>query len=305
MRGKATIERTFGSINTLFCQHVAGYTGRDVTRRGADPAGDNLWSLADLQELLDEWVIAGWQCRPHEGLRHPFTPDRPCSPNDAYAALVGAAGYVPVALTGEDYIELMPSDWRTIGDGGIQVDYRTYNCAELGPYRHQMSGVAGKGARWEIHADPYDVSRIWVRDHHAKEGGWITVPWTHHAMVAQPFADFTWRHARKIAAGRGMDYTNETAVAAVLGALLRRAGNGPESSRVLARQKAVAALPPPLPGEALPPALPAPAAVPALPAAAADSGGGDPGGGEDREATGTVVGFGLFDPFSGDRGNRR
>jgi hypothetical protein len=302
---KATIERTFGSINTLFCQHVAGYTGRDVTRRCADPGGDNLWSLADLQELLDEWVIAGWQCRPHEGLRHPFTPDRPCSPNDAYAALVGAAGYVPVALTGEDYIELMPSDWRTIGDGGIQVDYRTYNCAELGPYRHQLSGVAGKGTRWEIHADPYDVSRIWVRDHHAKEGGWITVPWTHHAMVAQPFADFTWRHARRIAAGRGMDDTNETAVAAVLGALLRRAGNGPESSRVLARQKAVAALPPPLPGEALPPALPAPAAVPALPAAAAGSGGGAPGVGEDREATGTVVGFGLFDPFSGDRGNRR
>lgn len=30
---KATIERTFGAVNTLFCQHVAGYTGRDVTRR--------------------------------------------------------------------------------------------------------------------------------------------------------------------------------------------------------------------------------------------------------------------------------
>ncbi len=50
---KATIERTFLSINTLFCQHVAGYTGRDVTRRGS--GGDQeLWSLADLQELLDE-----------------------------------------------------------------------------------------------------------------------------------------------------------------------------------------------------------------------------------------------------------
>jgi hypothetical protein len=57
MRGKANIERTFGAINTLFCQHVAGYTGRDVTRRGAG-GQDELWSLADLQELLDEWVIA-------------------------------------------------------------------------------------------------------------------------------------------------------------------------------------------------------------------------------------------------------
>ncbi len=54
---KATIERTFLSVNTLFCQHVAGYTGRDVTRRGSDVEGQDLWSLADLQELLDEWVI--------------------------------------------------------------------------------------------------------------------------------------------------------------------------------------------------------------------------------------------------------
>jgi hypothetical protein len=299
---KATIERTFGSINTLFCQHVAGYTGRDVTRRGS--GGDQeLWSLADLQELFDEWLIC-WQSRPHEGLRHPFTPDQPCSPNDAYAALVAAAGYIPVALTGEDYIELMPSDWRTIGDGGIQVDYRTYNCGELGPYRRQLSGVAGKGTRWEYHFDPYDVSRIWVRNHHAKEGGWITVPWTHHAMVAQPFADFTWQHARKIAAARGLDDTNETAVAAVLGALLKRAGNGPESRRVLARQQAVAALPPALPWEALPPALPAPAEPPALLPAAGPSD-DEPDDGQDEEVTGTVVGFGLFDPFGEARGSRR
>jgi hypothetical protein len=294
---KATIERTFGSINTLFCQHVAGYTGRDVTRRG--PGGDQgLWPLADLQELLDEWVISGWQCRPHEGLRHPFTPDQPCSPNDAYAALVAAAGYVPVALTGEDYIELMPSDWRTIGDGGIQIDYRTYNCGELGPCRRMPSGVAGKGTRWEIHFDPYDVSRIWVRNHHAKEGGWITVPWTHHAMVAQPFADFTWRHARRIAAGRGLDDTNETAVAAVLGALLQRAGHGPESRRVLARQRAVAALPPALPEGALPQRA-------ALPAADAPGYDDDPDEDEGQEVTGTVMGFGLFDPFGEDAGPRR
>jgi hypothetical protein len=32
---KAIMERTFESINTLFCQHVACYTGRDVTRPDA------------------------------------------------------------------------------------------------------------------------------------------------------------------------------------------------------------------------------------------------------------------------------
>ena len=50
-----------------------------------------------------------------------------------------------MALTGEDYIELMPADWRTIGDGGIQIDYRTYNCGELGPYRRTVVRHGGQG----------------------------------------------------------------------------------------------------------------------------------------------------------------
>jgi len=303
---KAIVERTFESINTLFCQHVAGYTGRDVTRRGADVADRAVWSLADLQELLDEWVIAGWQARPHEGLRHPFTPDRPASPNEAYAALVAAAGYVPVALTGEDYIELLPAEWRSIGDGGIQIEYRTYNCAELAPYRRLSSGVTARGGRWEVHYDPYDLTRVWVRNHH--HGGWITVPWTHLSMVTQPFADFTWRHARRIAAERGVDDANETAVAVVLAALLRRAQQGPGSQRALGRARATAGLPAHLP-RAL---LPAPPGAPAesgpadedpdpRPPPHADGAGPD----EPRELTGAVVGFGLFDPFGEDRGEHR
>src|SRR2546430_2604566 len=118
------------------------------------------------------------------------------------------------------------------------------------------------------------------------------------------------RHAQSIAAESGLDDTNETAVATVLGALLRRAGSGPDSSRVLARQKAMAALPPALPAESLPAALPAPSAVPALPAAPGPGRGhitdGEPDESQDeeKELTGTVVGFGLFDPFGEDRGSR-
>jgi hypothetical protein len=294
---KALIERTFKSINTQFCQHVAGYTGRDVTRRGSCDKTQALWSMADLQELLDEWVLAGWQSRPHEGLRHPFTPDRPCSPNDAYAALVSAAAYVPIALTGEDYIELLPAEWRVIGDDGIHIEHRTYACNEIREFRHLASGATGKGNQWEVHYDPYDVSRVWVRNHHGKKylPAWITVPWSHHKMVAQPFADFTWRHSRKIARERGLDDTNETTVAAVLSALLRKAEHGPESRKVMARAKAVAALPPAVPKGALPPSAPEPPALPR---------GQDPVNHEelddddaDEESTGTVAGFGLFDPF--------
>jgi hypothetical protein len=44
--------------------------------------------------------------RPHDALRDPYFPRRVLPPNDKYAALVAAAGYLPVMLTGEDYLKL-------------------------------------------------------------------------------------------------------------------------------------------------------------------------------------------------------
>ena len=93
--------------------------------------------------------------------------------------------------------------WRQINDYGIRIDYRTYDCAELGRYRRQPSGSRRKRGLWEVHYDPYDLAQVFVRNHH--DGGWITVPWTHLPMVAAPFADFTWRHARRLVAESGRD----------------------------------------------------------------------------------------------------
>lgn len=221
---KPIVERTFSSINTLFCQHVAGYTGRDVSRRGRDVEADSVWTLPQLQDLLDEWIVA-WQSRPHEGLVDPHAPARVLSPNEAYAALVAVAGYVPLTLTGQDYLELLPVAWRTINEYGIQLDNRTYDSPELNPWRRQRSGVTARRGLWEVHYDPYDLTRVFLRT----PDGWVTVPWTHLPMVAAPFADFTWRHARRLASDHTADgeEPTETAIARVLDDLLARAQNGP------------------------------------------------------------------------------
>lgn len=110
---KGIVERTFGSIRTLFCQHVAGYLGPNVTRRGDAEATAAVWSLPQLQELLDKWIVVGWQPRPHEGLRDPEAGARVLSPNEMFAAAIAAAGYVTMPLTGDDYLELLPVEWRT------------------------------------------------------------------------------------------------------------------------------------------------------------------------------------------------
>jgi putative transposase len=131
MWDKGIVEATFDAANTLFCQHVAGYTGSNAQLRGDRVNAEAAWTVPDLQDLLDEWLLV-WQQRPHDAVRDPYFPRRAMSPNDKYAALVAAAGYLPVTLSGEDYLELLPVAWRAVNDYGIRLDYRTYDAPELG-----------------------------------------------------------------------------------------------------------------------------------------------------------------------------
>ena len=278
MRGKPVVEATFGSVNTLFCQHVAAYTGSNTILRGADVTA--AWTLAELQDLLDEWIVAGWQPRPHDALRDPLAPARALSPNEKYAALVAASGYLPLTLTGEDYLELLPVAWRQVNAYGIRICYRTYDCPELGPYRLQHSGLTARRGLWEVHYDPYDAGHVFVRT----QDGWITVPWTHLPMISAPFAEFTWQHARRMAAEKGSDDTNETEVARVLDDLLARAQAGPadkRAGRVAARTRAGAAAhrPPPRDNQA----------------GESEARGEGADQGQAGEKVATVIPFGIFD----------
>jgi putative transposase len=141
--------------------------------------------MLELQELLDEWLISCWLNRPHDGLRDPQHPGRAFTPNEKYAALVEAAGYVPVALGPEDYIELLPAQWRAVNAYGIKLIRRSYDSDKLNPLRLQPSGVREKKNLWEIRHDPYDVSRVFVRG----RDGWITVFWKHLDRVPMPFGE--------------------------------------------------------------------------------------------------------------------
>ncbi|GJF18828.1 transposase [Mycolicibacterium cyprinidarum] len=241
---KPKIERTLQSVGTLFAQYVAGYVGSSVERRGKNAEDDAVWSMIELQALLDEWIIAVWQNRPHDGLRDPVTPGKALSPNEKYTALVEVAGYVPVPLDADDYIELLPVQWRTINSYGVRINHRTYDAKALNPYRRQHSGVDARNGQWEVHYDPYDVSRIWVRNHH--EDGWLAATWTHLRSSPVPFGETLWRHARSVADRRGAQKTQEAEIAAIAEDLLDRAAAGPQQQtkaerRVTGRTSAASA----------------------------------------------------------------
>lgn len=218
------VERQLESVATLFSQFVSGYLGRSAEYRGRKVENEPLWSLAELQDLLDEWIVAAWQNRPHDGLRDPVTPGRAFTPNEKYAALVESAGFVPVALSADDYIEMLPATWRAINAYGVKISHRVYDDENLNEFRRQRSGVKARGDLWEVHRDPYDVSRIWVRNHWGE--GWITVFWKHLCRAPAPFGDMAWDHARRELADKGLR-PSETEIADAAAALLDKASQGP------------------------------------------------------------------------------
>uniref|UniRef100_UPI002F9157A0 Mu transposase C-terminal domain-containing protein n=1 Tax=Streptomyces sp. NBC_01592 TaxID=2975889 RepID=UPI002F9157A0 len=219
---KGIVERTFGSINSLFCQHLPGYTGSDVTRRGRDIEREACYTVAQLQDLLDEWLVH-WHHRPHEGLRHPVLPRAALTPNQMWAALVAVAGYVPVPLSGSDYLELLPVRWQAITEHGIRLHHRTYDCDLLGPYRGQESEVAARGGKWEVRINPHDVRQIWVR---LPDGQLAEIPWIHRDHAHHPFNDRTWRYVRTTVTRHLDPDRYEAGLADALDQLLRRARTG-------------------------------------------------------------------------------
>jgi len=220
---KPHIEKMFSSLGTLFCQFAAGYLGRSADRRGRRVQEQPLWSLMQMQDLLDEWLISVWQNREHDGLRDPLCPQRAFSPSQKYAALIEAAGYVPVPLSAGDYIELLPAIWRAVNAYGIKVSHRTYDTPGLNPVRQQKSGVTARKGLWEVHHDPYDVSRVFVRG----PDGWITCPWKYLERVPAPFGELAWDHAAGRLAALGQGNPTELERALAVDDLLRRAYHGP------------------------------------------------------------------------------
>jgi len=221
---KGAVERTFGAVNTLFLQHIAGYTGSNVLQRGDQAAAETRFTVAQLQDLLDEWITACWQQRPHDGLRHPVLPRTALTPNEMWSALLGSAGYVPVPLTGADYLELLPVRWHPVTGRGIRINYRTYDHACLNEHRGRPSPTGAREGRWEVHLNPHDVRQIFVR---LPDGRLHEVPWIHRDHVHAPFGETTWRHVQDVIERRADRETHETDLADALDQLLRHTRPAP------------------------------------------------------------------------------
>lgn len=107
--------------------------------------------------------------------------------------MVETAGYLPLPLTAEGYLELLPARWQAVNSYCIKIKHRIYNCEGLDGLRRGKSGITEREGLWEVRHDPYDIRLVWLRNN--RDGGkWITVPWRLLSTAPTPFGELAWDH---------------------------------------------------------------------------------------------------------------
>lgn len=190
---KPHVERMFESISSLFLQYTKGYVGRSVEHRGKDATtqSDELLTIAQMQELLEDWIAVGWQNRSHDGLRDPLHPAIQLSPNEMCRAFRHVAPEVHVPMTRDDFIGLLPVVYRQVNRYGVTIDHRIYDSEDLGPIRRRQSPAREKNGGWPIRTDPYNLHVVWLE----ADGHFIPLRWSNESHTLPMLGD-VWRYAR-------------------------------------------------------------------------------------------------------------
>lgn len=235
---KPHVERTFESIASLFLQYAKGYVGRSVEHRGreVESQSEELLTIAQMQELLEDWIAVEWQNRSHDGLRDPLHPRIALSPNEMCKAFRHVAPELHLPLTRDDFIALLPTMHRRINSYGVTIDHRVYDSKRLAGLRRRQSPQKSKQGRWPIRVDPYNLHVVWLD----VDGEFIPLSWVNdvHEM---PMLGDVWRYARDDYRVQGATAPDRDLVDAMRGFVAK--GNPKAAARKRARVAAVTADP--------------------------------------------------------------
>ncbi|MFF3159185.1 hypothetical protein [Streptomyces sp. NPDC057910] len=229
---KAIVERAMRAIKFGFSQYLASYTHHRLDLRGKKVRKQLVWTIPQLQDLFEQWVVLHWQQMPHGGLRSPFHPGVKVSPNAMYAALVGMRGYRRISLTESQTRKLLPAWYVRVTRKGFQLNNRTYNLERggLDAFRGP-SELAWLKGRWEVHCSPNNPEFAWLFDLRAEKRGedpWVEVPFIHRRLLLDRWTEEAWEEAVRIHQARGGSIRDEMAITRVLAELQRTMADGPQ-----------------------------------------------------------------------------
>jgi hypothetical protein len=117
----------------------------DVADRGADPEGDAVLTITEMEHLIATWVVAVWQNRRLGGHAPAWGPGEEHSPNTLIAAAMEQGGFALQVPRPELYYELLPAHFVDIPDRrGVKIGGLWYDGPAIAPYRGKPSGRGGR-----------------------------------------------------------------------------------------------------------------------------------------------------------------
>ncbi|MFE3775770.1 transposase, partial [Streptomyces sp. NPDC059122] len=235
---KPLAEHFFITLTHRFSQHVRhGWQGRSHKKRGRGIDRIPLYTIAELQQMAQEWVALEYQQTPDAGLRDPFRPQVVLSPNDMYAVQVVRSGYRSVPLSPAENRFFLLLRWVTPGKGGFMINYRTYQpvAQDAGHYREILlrggSKLPGAGDKWECRFNPYRPDRVWLYDHTA--GTWVTCDFRLRHLLHDPWTADMWQeHAERHCAAGGSEQDEEAIALSLAQRDRRRRSRRPPPKRI-------------------------------------------------------------------------
>ncbi|MFJ8902946.1 transposase [Streptomyces sp. NPDC102370] len=220
-------EHFFVTLAHRFSQHVThGWQGRSHKKRGRGIDRMPLYTIAELQQMAQEWVALEYQQTPDAGLRDPFRPGVVLSPNEMYAVQVARSGYRAVPLSPAQNRFFLLRQWVIPGKGGFMIDYRTYQpiAQDAAHYREILlrggSKLPGREKQWECRFNPYRPERVWLYDHTADT--WVTCDFRLRHLLHDPWTADMWQEHAEQHRTAGGSAKDEEAIALSLAQRDRR-----------------------------------------------------------------------------------
>ncbi len=176
---KQAVERVFGSIRSLLFEYLPGYTGIDATDRGADPEGDAVLTVAEMEHVIATWVVGFWQTRRLGEYAPHWDPGGDHSPNSLITASFDQGGFALEIPSPELYYEILPEHAvRKIDERrGVKIRGLWYDGRALASYRGQRSSRGGtRQTKWIVHREPRDRRTVFFQD--PLTHAWHPLRWT-------------------------------------------------------------------------------------------------------------------------------
>ncbi len=208
---KPTVERFFKTLRESLLQYLPAYKGPDVYSRGKDVEGQAFLYVAELEQIIREWVGTVYHHTKHAGLCVPEVPGAVFCPAEMFEIGLAKAGGLVVPSRPGLAFEFLEVAWRTVQHYGVEVGGLRYDGPALNLYRNRRSSHGGVHAgKWPIFVDAHDVRFVHFQDPDTRQ--WHRLAWEHAPALGQPFSADALEHAKKIALRTGRHVDPQQAV---------------------------------------------------------------------------------------------